>query len=315
MNEGYKIIKGIATKINNNPFVVLLATICTIISTVVTLIYDNFFLRLICTVFILLYLGIIITRAFTYAELRRKANTNLTEVYEMIKSFNFQIRKSFDDIQDEDVGTYRHLDNLLKPLSEYICHFSELIIGEKSSICIKMIEADSLMNEDVEKWRLKTIARSSSTDAKRLLTDDRPVFVSRNSDFSIIIQGTDPIHSNQFIVPDLPKLIDTWREEGREYHNSTKKYLSKYKSTIVIPIKTETQLVSEHIKNQINNSNNSHYHIIGFLCWDSKKTFSKDNEYFIELAELLESFASVLYPLLENYLILLITKGKNAETN
>lgn len=310
-------IKKAIVKINSNPFFIFFVSICSIIGFISSFLSQYFVIKLISHLFLYACIIVLIIRFTKYVTLKREAYKIMDELFEIIKKYNFQFKKSYDDIENEEVGTYRHLDYILKPISEHLSHLSQLVIGDKSCICIKMLDVTSLMNEDLNNWQIITMARSSSTNSKRVKNDDQPVPISKNSDFKTILKGEDSFYSNQFVVPSLPVLIDQWKVVGKEYENSTKNYLEKYKSTIVIPIKTQTEFVSDVIKNELQLKNNSHYHIIGFLCWDSNNTYLSeyDNERFEKLAELLESFASNLYPLLENYLILLIKKEKEKKDN
>lgn len=308
-------LKKTIIAINTNPFFMIFVSICSIIGFFNSWLVESLVLHIINALFFCSFIIVLIVRFTKYKALKNKAYKEMYDLFEIIKKYNFQFKKSYEDIENEEVGTYRHLNNILQPISEHLSQLSQIVIGDKSCICIKMLEVASLMNEDSDNWQIVTLARSSSTNSRRVKNDDNPIPISKNSDFKIILKGDDPFYSTQFAVPSLPELIDRWEKANRNYENSTESYLDKYSSTIVIPIKTQTDLVSEALKREININTQSHYHIIGFLCWDSKNTYLNDRERFEELTELLESFACNLYPLLENYLMLLINKEKEKDEN
>lgn len=48
-------------------------------------------------------------------------------------------------------------------------------------------------------------------------------------------------------------------------------------------------------------NNSANYHKLGFLCLDSTKTFEIKMDSFGKAADIIDSFADSLYPLLESY--------------
>lgn len=305
-------IKDLITKINGNPYFIFIVSVCSIIGFVFSLVSDNIIIKIIAIVLIFIIAILLIYKIFSRQNLEKAVSKKyediLSEIYEIIESINFTFKKNFDNIKNKNIGTYEHLNSLLKPLSDSISDLAQIIIKERSSVCIKIIETESLMNNDFKKWKIRTIARSKSTKPNRQRKDNQAVNVSENSDFCTIIEGNDPNYGDNFIVPDLDELEVLWKEVGWTYLNSTKNYKNLYKSTIVFPIRTKADMVADVIKNGEDNPCFAVYHVIGFLCWDSKKKFNGNDKSFLELVDILESFADSLYPLLENYIVLQIQK-------
>ena len=180
-----KKFKNIIIAINSNPFFVFLVSVCSIIVFISSFFGKYFVIQVINTLFFCACIIVLIIRFTKYVTLKKKAYKEMYEIFEIIKNYNFQFKRSYEDIENEEVGTYRHLDNILKPISEHLSHLSQIVIGDKSSICIKMLDVASLMNEDFDNWQIITLARSSSTNSKRVKNDDQPIPVSKNSDFIV----------------------------------------------------------------------------------------------------------------------------------
>lgn len=322
-----KSTEHINLKINENPIFILCVNLSSILGLILGLVSLAFALfnenttikiiSIVCTSVVMLgIVAVTINRLFTYNKLKSNLAQKLNEmidsynerqndINDIIKNINFAYKNCFDQIKNDDVGKYSNLNGLVKPLCDYIASLSDTIVKSKSKICIKMIETDSMMNEDYSEWKIRTIARSTSTQPNRQTKDNQAVLVSENSDFEAIIGN--PKYCGGFIVPNLIELEETWKKiPNMEYKNSTKNFSRYYKSTIVYPIGTEVDLVAKEIKQNKGNGSSSTtatYHIVGFLCWDSKDTFSEDDENFKQLADLLESFSYSLYPILEKYIV------------
>ena len=80
----------------------------------------------------------------------------------------------------------------------------------------------------------------------------------------------------------------------RRYENTNVNYLNSYKSTIVVPIRIETEKLYD-IKNK------NKYNVIGFLCVDSLSTdaFLSKQEKFN--CNIVKAFANNIYVLLGQY--------------
>lgn len=294
-----------------NPIFVFVVAVCSIIGLPLSIWSTSTVVRVVAIVILGIILILLISKFFSFTALKRTAVEEAREGYQrerdimmdVFKSYNIYYKKIMADINDGSVISPDQLDNSLLRMSTYIEGLLHEILHETICVCIKLIETESAMNEDTSTWRLKTVARSQSTKGRRTKKDKQSVLVSENSDFQIIIAGVDTIHSNSFVVPNLKELIDTWERSGRKYENSTKRFLDDYKSTIVFPIRIETGSVSATIKERILSNYSATYHVVGFLCLDSQRTFENNVEVFSEAAELLESFADNLYPLLESYVV------------
>ena len=293
-----------AKKIGNSPFFVIISGACSIISLPLAFLSNNPVLNGLIVLVCVGLLLVLIFRGTSFSRVKKKID-KFYDLLEIIERQNTEYKKCADSIQNGELSEYSYLDAALKPYIDCMTKLSEIILEKKGCICVKMIETQSLMDIDIKKWKIRTIARSQSTRSNRTKNDKMPVYVSENSDFYDIITGVsskDEVRLDPFLVPDLQKLIKAWKISGRVYKNSTKDYLKRYKSTMVFPIATERENVSKIISASINNSS-AYYHVIGFLCWDSKEVFEEDDEDFSSVAELLSSFADILYPLLESYMV------------
>lgn len=292
-----------------NSWFVVITGICSGVSFLSGFLSDSSIIKNICISISGILVILLIVKALQYRVLQEKANENcdkkISDLFNETIKFNQDYKIGFDNIQD--VGTYNNLSALLKPLSDYLSYVAKTIIDVDSNICIKIIETESLMNNNIEDWKVKTIARNSSTDARRRHNDERSISIRGNSDFWEIVSQAE---IDEFIAPDLQKLKRQREENGKAYLNTTKNYLKRYHSTIVVPIKTGIDNIPDVIKSKINSNdteNNPYYHIVGFLCWDSKSVFDDDNEKFLSLVAVLESYADMIYLLLQNYLIAVIS--------
>lgn len=293
-------------KLGENPYFIVITGLCSIIGLLISFLNDNLYLKALVVIIFAFIVLVSIFRGTSYLKLKSKVN-KLNEILDLIERQNNEYKKCVDSIQGGLLFEYSHLDVALKPYIDCIAKLTEIILGKKGCICIKIIETQSLMNVNVEEWKVRTIARSQSTRPNRIRNDNKPIYVLANSDFYDIITGglnNEEVRLDPFIVPDLPKFIEARKAAKLGYKNSTKDYLKRYKSTMVFPIATENEKVSSVIKDKMIFDNNVYYHVIGFLCWDYKEAFDKNDEDFALVAEILASFADVLYPLLENYIVM-----------
>ena len=179
---------------------------------------------------------------------------------------------------------------------------------EPVSVCIKFIKTDSILDADIMDAEVYTFARSSSTQSSRLLLDMKnnpPDKIIENSDFEMIVSDERLFRNIEFFAcENLDAYPDAYMKEYKKAFTNSHQN-PPYKSTIVVPIRTNIENVSERLKHQSKSTNC--YHIVGFLCIDSEEIFvaSEDHRFtrFKNTVELAQSIADSLYPFLEEYLI------------
>ena len=167
------------------------------------------------------------------------------------------------------------------------------------SVCIKLIDPQTMNEEDTEHWLLETLARSVSTNQARSNMDRNKVLVSDNSDFSVILSND--FDCPYFACPDMRDIEDFFiKNFKKEYRNSRSNYIKHYKSTIVMPIKIDGQNVSREIKEKDPTITERSVYF-GFLCIDSLKVFSTTQEVkaFETAVEYAKGFADSLFIYLE----------------
>jgi hypothetical protein len=206
-----------------NPILTILASFASIIGLPLSIWSGNNTVRVIAISILGLALLLIIQKVFSYKNLRKKAETayqekvneitskyaiELDDIIDVVVNYNACYKLCLSKINSGGILADDHLNDALVQLSTCIQDISQKILHEKVSVCIKMIVVESAMNEDISTWRIKTIARSEGTRAKRRKYDSQSVLVSENTDFITIIKGNDAIHSDNFAVPNIPHLID-----------------------------------------------------------------------------------------------------------
>ncbi len=297
-----KEFKHIIRTISENPYLVLGSSLCSIIGVMFTIAQWNPFLWLGSFTSFFTFLILLIVRLTSTKNIKKSIIDDFTI---QVEKLNEEYKKCYDNIQTVITPQYEQLDLALKPYINCVSTISENILGNKCSLCIKMIETQSIMNSDIDKWKAKTIARSQSTHPRRIANDNRSILIRDNSDFYDIITGLynkGKVILEPLVILDLPKFVAFRIKDGNPYRNSTRDYERMYKSTIVCPIATEMEKVSSIIKQKIPGNVGAYYHVIGFLCWDSKDIIDKESDIEI-LVDFLDSVSDMLYPLLENYIV------------
>ena len=205
-----------------------------------------------------------------------------------------------------------HMDNKYTELvCRNICEqiqkiFNHLWNKNQVSVCIKRIVAGKNTNANYREWKTETIAGNYS-DHNRYNLDDKKTPITNDSDFFIIVS---PDHIDSiFSCSDLTKVEEEFlKKYGMKYEKFPTNYLEFYKSTIVAPIRIK----SSNVNPSLRNNNMGNYHLVGFLCIDTKEVFSEDEILFEIGVELTKTFADMLYKLLENNIVYYVNKkGKN----
>lgn len=166
--------------------------------------------------------------------------------------------------------------------------------GETVRACVKYLKPGSPSGNgiDLETATVTTLVRSSNTQPPRRRSS-KAVKVARNTDFLEILVGTDGDNPRGwFYEGDLPKYSKELEALGRSYRNTTERWESFYKGTVVVPICIDRGRLF------FVDDGGGSLDILGFLCFDTMDTevFSDDKEalYYAMAADV----AAELYPLL-----------------
>ena len=197
-----------------------------------------------------------------------KNNDNqVLKISELLHNHFHMLRNYMAQLNNRSVGNNEFQKNMEK-LCDNLSKLFSTILDADMNVCIKTLLTNEIMSNNISKWKIQTFCRSSNSPHSRFLSDHQPVRVADNYDFQTIISDT---KTDFFATPNLEHTIQQLAENGIVYNNSTEKYLEKYHSTIVIPIRIQNHYANDILllKKYINN-----FHVIGFLCIDSLETFS-----------------------------------------
>lgn len=239
------------------------------------------------------------TSAFVYHKLTHESRDLYFDIMRTHKDKLENIRNLTDAYQS-------HLSNLL----EQLCDLMEKYCGQKISSCIKLITKPYSTIDDAT---LKTFCRStkSATNRGAYETPKNPIKICDNTDFLDIIDPVNGANRNYFYQGNLKEYDKKLREDGKHYRNSNPDWDNDYIGTIVVPIQIENKRLYDSKKEDS-------YHVIGFLCIDSKSTSAFLPRHEKSYVNIVQSFADIFYVLLsqyQHYLRLINEKEKNTQEN
>lgn len=232
----------------------------------------------------------------------------IKKCHEQYKICSEEVHKYFHNMRDV-ICSYSpetlQDDSFFEQVLRNVCSDIESIYktlwpGYRSSVCLKRIIVEPNMEQDYEKWKVETIARSSGTKQSRNKHNHKAVSILENSDFYIIISPE--YEDSVFACMDLTKVKESfWKKYKKEYRNSTEKYINIYKSTIVAPIRIQVDKMNPILRKDW--MNGISFHLVGFLCIDTETIFRGSTSEFDIGIELAKATADILYKLIENRLI------------
>lgn len=193
-------------------------------------------------------------------------------------------------------------DNAFKNAMEKVCQPIKVILDDRlgeCAVCIKQICTDEVMNNDVNTWSTKTLARACSNKVDRSWDDLQKQSISLNTSFFEILSNRDIIWSSG----NLEETIQAMKNLKYEYKNPDTKFQNFYHSTIVVPICRTVERISPKIREYKPNLQISGMHYLGFLCVDSLRTFTNEDQNFKEAMKITRTFGTYLYRLLEARLV------------
>lgn len=311
-------------KFVNDPYTLLISFICTIVGTIVSIVscfIKNEFLAFISLVVVILCAVLLIAYAirkwFGYKQLKTKVVQHQTkgvmQLCDQLAQYANGMGRASAFIKSENKTSRAALKVQLNNVCEKIKKCFELIfqlyLDEKCSfgVCIKEIKALDVFDDDPNNWSTQTIARACENYTERVDKDEISQKISDNTSFFEILNPKQKNYGIAWVSRNLEELKQNYEKCGKEYRNPDSNYLKYYKSTIVIPIKQKKQYVSKVVKDFGKDKSKGNDHYLAFLCIDSLRTFSDDEEQLVTTLTLFASiFAQLLYPFLEDHLVNMI---------
>ena len=228
---------------------------------------------------------------------QEKAGKAFHQIQHQFRNIVFDLRKENDD--------NKRLNKMPSYTTYYsqICSKAELICNEISSffdsnfnknfnVCIKMIDVStSRSTKSISQMKIITLCRSGCDKIEREKCDaTEEIYVSQNSDFESILEK-DGVKgsSNVFAVNNLRIYCLLKKIQGNPYKTSSVDFLKKYNSTIVVPIRINSQ----KLPHDSDFCNSNQYQVFGFLCIDYKHRISK--RLLRNMLEYEKAFGDLLY--------------------
>lgn len=280
-------------------------------------IFKHIFLA-ITFLFILLTVGYIVKSIFDTNKAKNILECSYIDKHQTNAS---DLHKFYHNLRIYSSHMYYLNKESINDKSHYLCDYISLFfetnmkdyIGNNSiSVCIKLVEAESLMDSNYKNWRMQTIARSTSTGQNRFNEDKKIINICDNTDYQIIL--SEQYDDEYFASPNMSEIEQEFLNEYKlEYKNSRHDFKKHYMSTIVMPIKMDGRYITytgNHTK-QFGKIRDKCL-ILGFLCIDSKAVFKSESQRkaFMNMIEYAKTFADSLYMYYEKVLLLSVNKEK-----
>ena len=301
----------------NNPIVILITYIVSVISGIISLVTGDsilkniFFIALAeCSVFAVsffIYRNFRVSKAQKRIEKKVKYNCidKNEKLGKILHSFYHDIRNNINLFNTNRYVTEDAFKEKAKTLCNHIdVFFTELLDDDTIFVSIHLIDTgDGDSNTNYLNWKTYSFVCSDSDNNGRdniEVYDKEPI--TNNTDFEIIVSTESSFKRFDFFYSrDLLQYKKEFQEKyNKVFENGNPNH--EYKSTIVLPIRIKKEYASDLLSNQINNS--SHY-ILGFLCIDSSKTYNDnkelDKDEFDVSLKYAKAFSDSLYCFFECY--------------
>lgn len=302
-----------------------IATLASIVTIVLVFIDESKIFKYILCGIILLYLGSlgvyvvrsIFNTSYAKMQLEREYSRKNKNIAVRLHKYYHNLIKITTSVSTLNILKYEDVVDKYQNLCDYLAEFYKTLFSEylgdnTVSVCIKLVQTEMIFDEAYMNWAMETIARSASTIQKRSNIDDKPVKISENTDFQVIL--SDAYKDELFAICDMRNIKEDFLHTyGIKYENSRgEDFLDYYQSTIVLPIKTDGKYIAKELMSGEVQGKRSF--VLGFLCIDSMKAFETEEEknIFSVGIEYTKSFADTLYPLFEK---ILISCRNNAKIN
>lgn len=288
------------------------------IITIILFITENKTFRMILYIIVLIYILFIVTyiifTIFSTDKAKKKIYASFLIKHqnsaEKLHSFYHNLRNYTSSIYSKENIVANDIKEINVNICNYIAEFYRQLFKDYLNnsdvfVCLKTIKPKTIFDSDYMNWEMETIARNISSSESRKKADNKPVKISENTDFQVII--SDKYDDELFAFADMRTIQEDFPKayNNLQYNNSRKDFLQYYKSTIVVPIKIDGSYISKDLKNMIDKPNEKNF-ILGFLCIDSLKTFTTQEELdiFVIGTEYAKAIGDSLYLFFEKVLLL-----------
>ncbi len=245
-------------------------------------------------------------------EYKKDFNESLKVLFREVHDFHHYMRNELCKPTSKKIEEV-YFVNICRNLCNEIKQIYNSLWGKNNSVsvCIKQIITNQSIDKDWRNWEVETIARSAGTDSNRSKNDEnKRLLIADNSDFFIILSpdkkyGDISLFASQNLTTIEQDFLNYY---DMKYLNSTKNFIDFYKSTIVVPIRTSKRYLNSKLQKYI--VGDDAYHLVGFLCIDTKEILSDDKKFEAGI-ELAKALADSMYKLFENKIIHSLTVDAN----
>lgn len=279
--------------------ITIITPIVTIIASVVNGVNINWLVLL--TIAVLLFFNLIL-----FLRVKKYQNAAVSRMEVISKSYHkvmhdalnqyFKIMHSYKKktlTETELTNTYMvSLSAILDMLCEILTSFTQ----KKISACVKLIsysKDEEII--DLDNATLVTFCRSNNSESQRDSYEKHnkaEILLKDNTDFLEIV--SDDNNKDYFYQGNLARYDKVLQETGKHYHNSNENWERYYCGTIVVPIRIEFK----HLYHQ---KKDDAYHILGFVCVDSKSSDAFTEQYEKYNVDVVKAYADLIYILLGQY--------------
>ncbi|GAA6410240.1 hypothetical protein K040078D81_43570 [Blautia hominis] len=219
-------------------------------------------------------------------------------------------------ISEQKILKYQDVVDKCQNICDYLSEFYKALFdsyldNNTISVCIKLIQTDSVFDVNYNNWKMETIARSASTEQERTNIDKKLVMISENSDFQVVL--SEEFKDELFSFSDMRNIKEDFLKTYKMAYKNSRgdNFLDYYRSTIVVPIKIDGRFVSSELKKEAKELE-KRYLVLGFLCIDSMKVFETEQERLIFSigVEYAKSLGDSLYLFFEKILLCCMKNAK-----
>ena len=232
----------------------------------------------------------------------RKEDTSASEA---LHTFCHDVRDKMFSISSLDVSTYEndteglrifysHVRDKAESLCRDVNSFLKAYTNKDFAVCIKLIKPTySHQSSAKENIEIMTLCREGAKKTERSQGDfSEQIKLTENTDFAMIFDA----NTNIFAIHNLPLYIFQRILSKNKYKTSTKKPVSKYRSTVVTPIRIANEYLPKGLKTKAT------YTLIGFLCVDYKHILRRQE--MKRIKNYIKSMGDSLYPFFHQVMLI-----------
>lgn len=199
-------------------------------------------------------------------------------------------------IENMDSSFYLSIKSRFETLCDRIAQLMNFNFNKDFAVCIKLVDvSSSRTTTSANEVYLRTFCRGGRDKQLRNDIDGAKVALKDNSDFLNIFNGARYFSCGNLFIYRLMKRLSFGMLDL--YKNSTKKYGKRYNATVVVPIR----LQSNYVTNPYGIWDQKGNQLLGFLCIDCK---GRCSPFAIKkMAPYMLAFADNLYLLFDEILV------------